>query len=434
MFTKYLPAFVFALFSAVSVAGPAIEHWTTDNGAGVYHVHAPELPMVDIKVVFNAGAARDGELPGLARMTSAMLDEGAAGMDADAIAEMFSRVGARYGASAERDMAVFSLRSLSEPELLETALNTFAAVLTQAEFPAASLERIRRQALTGLQAEKQSPSALASRAFHRALYGEHPYARMPAGDEDSVKRITRDDLQSYYQRYFVARNATVAIVGDIDRAQAQQVVSQLLAAMPAGEPAPALPEVPALTEAASVVIGHPSTQTTILMGQVGVSRDDPDYFPLYVGNHILGGSGLVSRLSDEIREKRGLSYSVYSFFRPMLREGPYQFGLQTRNDQAQQALEVMHDTLRQFVEQGPSEAELEAATQNITGGFALRIDSNSEIADYLAMMGFYGLPLDYLDRFNDRVDAVTVDAIRDAFTRRVNPDNMLTVLVGGETR
>jgi zinc protease len=169
------------------------------------------------------------------------------------------------------------------------------------------------------------------------------------------------------------------------------------------------------------------------MGQPGISRDDPDYFPLYVGNHILGGSGLVSMLSDELREKRGLTYGVYSYFRPMQQLGPYQMALQTRNEKALEALTVLRDTVKNFVETGPSEAQLTAAKQNITGGFALRVDSNSKIADYLAMIGFYDLPLDYLDNFNDKVNAVTVAEIKDAFERRVNADKMLTVLVGGKT-
>ena len=168
------------------------------------------------------------------------------------------------------------------------------------------------------------------------------------------------------------------------------------------------------------------------MGQPGVNRHDPDYFALYVGNHILGGSGLVSQLSNEIREKRGLSYSVYSYFRPMRELGPYQFGLQTRNDQAKEALDVMQQTLNDFIKHGPTEAELTAAKQNITGGFALRVDSNSKIADYTAMIGFYGLPLDYLETFNANVNLITAQQIKDAFSRRVHPDKMVTVLVGGQ--
>ncbi len=161
-------------------------------------------------------------------------------------------------------------------------------------------------------------------------------------------------------------------------------------------------------------------------------RGDPDYFALYVGNHILGGSGLVSRLSEEMREKRGLSYSVYSYFLPMEQAGPYQMALQTRNDQADEALAVMRETLDQYLKEGPTGDELEAAKKNITGGFALRIDSNSKILDYLVVIGFYDLPLDYLKAFNDRIMAVTREQIIDAYRRRVLPDAMSTIIVGGD--
>jgi zinc protease len=164
-----------------------------------------------------------------------------------------------------------------------------------------------------------------------------------------------------------------------------------------------------------------------------MSRDDPEYYPLYVGNHILGGSGLVSRISEEVREKRGLSYSAYSYFIPMRYKGPYTLGLQTRNEQTQEAISVMRKTLQDFIDDGPTEKELKASKQNITGGFPLRISSNGKIADNLSSIGFYNLPLDYLDTFNDHVDAVTVEQIKAAFKNRVHPDKMVTVTVGPGT-
>jgi zinc protease len=214
--------------------------------------------------------------------------------------------------------------------------------------------------------------------------------------------------------------------------QAAAIARQVLAGLKSGEAAPAIDNVASLTASNQLSLEHPSTQTTILMGQIGMSRHDPDYFSLYVGNHILGGSGLVSMLSDEVREKRGLTYGVYSYFRPMMMQGPYVFSLKTRNDQKQEALQVMRDTLIGFVENGPTVEQVEAAKRNITGGFALRVDSNSEIASYLAMIGFYNLPLDYLDTFNDKVNQVTAEQIKQAFERRVHPDKMLTVMVGGK--
>jgi zinc protease len=325
-----------------------------------------------------------------------------------------------------------SLRSLTAEPAFSTALNALKLVLTQPDFPQAAFERLQKQVLLGLQAENQSPRALSARAFYANVFGDHPYANMPIGQAEVVEQLNVKTLKKFYQQYYVARNATVVIVGAIDKAQAKAIAEQLMANLPEGEMANPLNQVPALTEAKQVQIDHPSQQTHILMGQPGISRDDPDYFPLYVGNHILGGSGLVSQLSNEVREKRGLSYSAYSYFRPMHQQGPYQFGLQTRNDQAQEALEVMQATLKAFIINGPTEAELTAAKQNITGGFALRIDSNSKIADYLAMIGFYGLPLTYLDTFKDKVMAVTVADIKSAYERRVHPDKMVTIMVGGK--
>ncbi len=424
---------VFTLSIALTVqAGPNIEHWQTANGGRVYFVAAPELAMVDITVVFDAGAARDGDLSGTALLTNAMLNEGADGLNTDQIAAAFEDVGAQFSNSSQRDMAILSMRSLTAESAFEPALQVFKKVLTKPDFPPASFERLKKQMLIGLQAEKQSPAAVASRAFYSNLFGDHPYAAMPAGDEQSVNQLSLASLKAFYKDYYVASNAIVVLVGAIDVQQAKDIAQQLLSDLPTGKKVEALPKVAPLAKAKTIVIEHPSSQTHVLMGQPGMRRGDSDYFALYVGNHILGGSGLVSQLSNEIREKRGLSYSVYSYFRPMHKKGPYQFGLQTRNEQAQQALDVMQQTLQDFITNGPTEDELLAAKQNITGGFALRVDSNSKIADYLAMIGFYDLPLDYLETFKAKVNAVTVAHIKEAYSRRVQADKMITVLVGGK--
>lgn len=423
-----------ALLFIVPTAGanPAIQHWLTANGARVYFVPAPELPMVDIRVVFDAGSARDDKLPGLAMFTNGMLEEGAGALDANGIAERFDNLGAQFSASSQRDMAIASLRSLTDPSLLEPALQTYALLLSQPSFPPVALERVRRQMLIGLQHEEQDPGEIASRAFYRTLYGDHPYGISSSGTKESVLAITRQDLQDFYQRYYVGRNAVVAIVGAINREEAENLAQTAVGLLPEGEAATPLPSVSGLEQAQSQHIDHPSSQTHVLMGQPGVHRGDPDYFPLYVGNHILGGSGLVSRISEEVREKRGLSYSAYSYFMPMSQEGPYILGLQTANDNREEALKVLRQTLVRFVEEGPTEEELVASKKNITGGFPLKIDSNSDILGYIAMIGFYGLPLDYLDTFNSRVEAVTVSQIHDAFSRRIHPEKMFTLTVGGK--
>lgn len=433
MDTKFIGILLSLVFAVSVQASPKIEHWQTESGARVYFVPAPELAMVDITVAFDAGAARDNKHSGLALLTNAMLNEGAGGLNANQIAIEFEDVGAQFSNSSQRDMAVLRLRTLTDKAAFEPALSTFNKVLTKPDFPPVSFERIKKQMMIGLQAEKQSPSAISSRVFYHNLYGAHPYASMPAGTEQSVSSLTLDSLKHFYQQYYVAKNAVVVLVGALNTEQAKTVSEQLLSGLVEGEPAQSLTQVTPLSEGKKITIEHPSTQTHIVMGQTGINRGDVDYFALYVGNHILGGSGLVSQLSNEVREKRGLSYSVYSYFRPMRELGPYQFALQTRNDQAEEALKVMKDTLKSFSEKGPTDAELLAAKQNITGGFALRLDSNSKIADYLAMIGFYDLPLDYLDSFKSKVNAVTVEQIKDAYSRRVQADKMITVLVGGKT-
>lgn len=414
-----------------AAATPNIETWRTEAGAEVLYAHAPDLPMVDVRIVFDAGSARDGDRPGLAAMTANMLTEGAGGLDADSIAERIEAVGAELGTGADRDMASASLRSLTQPDTLRTALDILTRVLAVPEFPAADLERVRANTLVGLRKQEQDPGSVASRAFYRAVYGDHPYASDPNGTLESIAAITRDELVAFHRRHYTAPNATVAIVGAVDRVQAEVLAEVLTAGLPEGEPPTPLPPVADLGAGAVQRIDFPSSQTHLYMGHPGMSRGDPDYFPLYVGNHILGGSGLVSILMDEVRERRGLSYSAYSYFAPMAERGPMIMGLQTKNAQADEARTVMRDTLERFVDEGPTEDELEAALKNITGGFPLRIASNGKIVQYLALIGFYDLPLDYLDRFNDRVSAVTADQIRDAYRRRVHPDRLAVVMVGG---
>ena len=408
-----------------------IEHWTTANGARVYYVHAPELPMVDVRLVFDAGSARDGKQPGVGLLTNALLQQGAGEHDADAIAEGMEGLGAQLGSGAARDMAWLTLRSLNDPDLLDPALDLFAEVLTRPRFAPADVERERQRLLVSLQHQEQRPGDLADRAFYRSLYGEHPYASPEAGTPEGVRALRAEDLRAFYERHYVARNAVIAVVGDLDRAGAERLVERLVAGLDAGAPAPALPPVAELVAPVTERIRVSASQSHVLLGVPGMSRTDPDYFTLFVGNHVLGGAGLVSRISDEVREKRGLSYSAYSYFLPMGERGPFQLGLQTRNEQADEALQVLRDTLVGFREEGPSEEELVAAKRNITGGFPLRIDSNRKIVEYIAMIGFYGLPMDYLDRFNARVEAVTVEQIREAFQRRVDPERMVTVVVGG---
>lgn len=421
---------LFTFITPVSAA-PTIEHWQTETGVQVYFVAAPELPMVDIKVVFDAGSARDPQKQfGVATLTNGLLNEGAGGLTAEKIAEQFDNVGAQFSNNVDKDMASISLRSLTEPQLLEPALKLFTTVLTHPDFQANDFERVRQQVLVGLKYQEQSPDNIADNTFYQTLYQNHPYAVETQGTSESVAALTVAEVKAFYQKYYVAKNALVAIVGAVDRAQAELLAQQITKDLPVGETPAPLPQPTALTEAKNIHIEYPATQTTVYLGQLGIARKDPDYFSLYVGNHILGGSGLVSRLSEEIREKRGLVYSTTSYFYLNKVPGTFILELKTRNDQAETALQVAKETLKNFITSDISEKQLAAAKQNIIGGFPQRIDSNREKLSYLSTIGFYQLPLDYLDKFPAQVEAVTADSIKAAFARKLQLDKLLTVTVG----
>jgi zinc protease len=424
-------ASILLLASGLATALPTIQNWRTANGVPVYFIQARELPMVDAQILFNAGSIRDGERPGLAKLTNALLEEGAGDWSADTIADRLDRVGAQLSTGSRRDSAWVSLRSLVDPRYLQPAVETVARLLKEPTFAPDAVERVRQQMLTALRERAQSPGAIAQDAFYKALYGDHPYGSTPEGTVASLNAITRTDIQNFQSRYYTAANAVIAIVGDLDRPAAEHLADTLVGGLATGETAPPPPPVPPVQASQTIRISHPSSQSHILIGQIGVNRADPDYYALYLGNHVLGGNGLVSQLSQEIREKRGLAYGAYSAFSPMRQAGPFLINLQTRNDQVDTALQVAQTTLREFTANGPDAQALEEARQNITGGFALDLAGNGKLASALGLIAFYGLPLDYLQNYIGTMNGISLEQIKTAWNRHVEPDKLITVIVGG---
>ena len=408
----------------------AIQQWQTTSGTKVLFVHATELPMVDVRLLFDAGSARDGAQFGLASLVSQMLDEGTATRSTDEIAAAFENLGASFHAAAYRDMFLVDLRVLSDSTYLDPALDVFTDIVANPSFPDVSFNRIFDGAQIGQQQKKQSPSAQAGILFYQQLYGNHPYAHPSSGTADSLKKIKTDDLKSFHQQYFVAQNATITMIGDITDERAKAIAEKITSQLPQGQAAPQQVAVPPLIKAVHKHISFPSQQTHIMMGQASMRRDDKDYDAIYVGNEILGGGGFGSILMKELREKRGLTYGVYSSVVPMSAEGPFMISLSTRSDQTQQSLDLIRANLREFIRKGATEVQIAEAKDNILGGFPLSTSSNASILAYLGSMGFYNLPADYLDTFNDRINKVTAKDIREAFRRHLNPDKMLTVTVG----
>ncbi|OQK17934.1 zinc protease [Methyloprofundus sedimenti] len=427
-----LVTLLFSLASVPACAFQTIKHWQTSQGGQVYFVASPGLPMVDMRLVFDAGSARDGTHHGIASLTNSLLATGAGQWNADQIAQRFDAVGAEYTSAADQDTGWVSLRSLTQADLLEQALSTFEKIISQPRFEQDQFQRIKQQTLIGLQQQQEKPGFIAEKTFYKAIYGEHPYAHLVDGEIETLKEVQLSDIQQFYQQYYVRNNAVLAIVGDLTEQQAQQMAETLFKQLKQGEKAKPLPNASLPEKASKEHINFPSTQTHVLAGLPVLRRKDVDYFPLYVGNHILGGSGLVSLLFDEIREKRGLAYSAYSYLMPLEEPGPFTMGLQTQNKQSTMAIELMQKTLADFIHLGPTQEQLIAAQKNLTGGFVLRFDSNKKLLDYVAMIAFYQLPLDYLDSFQDKVSQVTVDDIKAAFQRRVNTDLLQIISVGGE--
>ncbi|ABI57997.1 M16 family metallopeptidase [Alkalilimnicola ehrlichii MLHE-1] len=408
---------------------PEIEHWETEVGVPVYFVRSAALPIIDVAVTFDAGSARECDQAGLARVTANLLDQGAAGLDAGEIARRLEDQGARLSVNAGREQAVVSLRSLAEEEALEAALAVLDDVLAAPDFPEDALARERQRRLVALRGERQSASAMAWRTLFETLYPGHPYARAPSGTEEGIRAIARADVQAFHADHYTTGNAQIALVGDLTREQAEALAERLSRALPVGDPAPPLPAVPRVP-ARTVEVAFPGTQTRILMGHPAIARGDEDLLALSVADHILGGSGLVSRIFQAMREERGLSYSSHSGLAPMRKAGPVVLGSQVRADRTGEALEVLDEELRAYLADGPDDEEMDRALRYLAGSFPLELESNRQLLSAIADIGFYGLPLDQLESYLLRLEALDRERVHRVLRERIDPDRMVTVLVG----
>ena len=434
MFVKTVWGFLAALLiSPAAWAGLNIQHWLTAQGARVVFVENHDLPMLDVSVDFFAGSARDSrEKSGLANLTRHLMGMGAGVYSERDVAEQLADVGAVMSGRFDADRAGVSLRTLSGKAEREQAVSLLAAVLSQPRFDAAVLEREKARVIAGLEEAATKPESIGEKAFQAALYGEHPYGLNEVGEVASVQRLTRADLVAFHSAHYRAKNMAVALMGDLTRTEAEALAERLAADLPKGDAPPPIGVVQINPQGQESTISHHATQSHLFMGLPGIKREDPEYFPLYVGNYVLGGGGFDSRLMESIRQKKGLAYSVYSYFMPMQELGPFMIGLQTRRDATLEAVRTARDELARYLADGPSEAELTQAKNNLIGGFPLRIDSNKKILEYLAVIGFYQLPLDWLETYSAKVAAVSREDILRAFRARIKPEAMVTVIVGGQ--
>jgi len=421
---------ILIFFSNFSSATLNIQHWELSNGARIYFIENHDLPIVDINIDFRAGSVKDTkQKSGLASLTNHMMVLGSGGVNEEDLANQFIDLGAQLNSSFDQDKSGFSVRTLTEKR--NEAIDLLTLVLHKPNFDKDILEREKKRYVASISQSETMPGSIASKAFMNALYGDHPYGSSNSGEVETIKKISKKDLHNFYKNNYFSNELSIVIVGDISRKEAEDLGNKISSGFTQSKIASPIPLVKEV-KGQDIRISHPAKQAHLYYGAPIIKRGDPDFLTLYLGNYILGGGGFVSRLTQVIREDRGLAYSVYSYFMPFIEKGPFQIGVQTKKNQVDQAKKLIEKTVAEFIKDGPTSDELKRAKDFMIGGFPLKLDSNKSILEYVSMMAFYKYPLDYLDTFTKKIDKISAEEIKSAFQRRVDMSKFSTVIVGGE--
>ena len=425
-----------------------IKSWKTDSGSSVFFVNSQRLPMIDVMLDIDAGSRWDPSgLEGLASLVAGMLFKGHYSdgkiVSEEEIGEFFVQNSIIRSVSTSRDKASISIRFLNEPEVIQKLGRFLQNVLSKPEFNESILARQKRRSLLALRESLTRPQQLALRNLWDKMYPDHPYGR--GVTEQSLGNVSREELQTFFRKFWTPERMTFSVVGDIEERELESFLGNItnfqskhsfskfeekLERQENFNYKKILPPV-VFPLAETLMIDHPAEQSHIWIGAPMLARHQiEDIFPFFVANYILGGSGFGSRLTSEVREKRGLSYSVFSGFSLLKQKGPFFIGLQTGKQNTTVALKVVQETLTDFVNNGPDELELEKAKTGLIGGFALKLDSNKKALMNLSQIAYYGLPLDYLDNWVDRIASVTKEDVKRVLRTYFVSENMQTVVVG----
>ncbi|MEM9145202.1 MAG: pitrilysin family protein [Pseudomonadota bacterium] len=420
---------VLVALTVVSARAVEVQQATSPAGTAFWLVEEPSIPIVSIQMSFKGGARLDPpDRPGLSRLTVGLLDDGAGDLDAVAFSKERDRIAARYGFGVDHDSLTVSATMLKDEAQASAAL--LGTVLAEPRFDPEAIERMRAQMLSGLASDETDPGTIAGRTWYARAFPEHPYGRTTAGTPDAVRAITRAEIVATHARLLARARASVAVVGAVTVDEAGQLIDTILAGMPEGGPAAPIAAEPAPPPSGIEVVPLSVPQSVAVWGQTGLRRDDPDFFAAFVMNHILGGGGFSSRLMTEVREKRGLAYSVYAYLSELDGAVLYIGRVQTANDRIAESLDVVRAEWRRMAEEGVSQDELDKAKRYLTGAFPLRFDSNAKIAGFLVFAQEAGLGADYIDRRNGLIEAVSVEDIRRVAARLLAPDALSIVVVG----
>lgn len=428
-----IPRILVAAAAVVTLSAPAwadtdIQQVETPGGVTAWLVEEPAIPFVALEIVFRGGMSLDqADTGGAVNLMTALLEEGAADMDARAFAAARDDLAASFRFSASDDSVSVSARFLTDTT--DAAVDLLQAALVEPRFDDDALARVRGQVLSGLRSDAEDPNAIVGRAFAEAVYGDHPYARSGEGTVDSVTALTRDDLVAAHRAALARDRVHVAAAGDISADALAALIDRLLGDLPAvGADLPGPADIS--FDGGTTVIDFATPQSVISFGQPGIGRHDPDFFAAFVLNQILGGGGFGSRLTEEVRVKRGLTYGIYSYLNTKDNADLYVGGASTMNARAAETIEVVRAEWARMAAEGPTEAEVEAAKTYLIGGYPLRFDSNAAIARIMVGMQLDGLTPDYITDRNDMVAAVTVEDVRRVAAELLDPDALTFFVVG----
>ncbi len=404
-----------------------IQEVVSPGGITAWLVEERSIPIVSFNVEFEGGSMLDPEgKEGIAGFAAALIEEGAGDMDSQEWAAALEELSSSISFGTGRDSFSVGMSSLSEN--VEPTFALMRTALTAPHFDAVSIERVREQLLSNLRSAENDPGSIASKRWYGDMFGKESRLGR-SSTQEIVKAFTRDDILEVYAKMPARGAMTIGVVGDIDAATLGPLLDKTFGDLPEGEPLDKSP-VKTRENGGVVVIEEDVPQSTVMFGHSSILRKDPDFIPAYVMNYVLGGGGLTSRLTDEVREKNGLAYSVYSYLNPIEYAGLYMGGVATQNSRVGKSLELIKQEWARMAEGGLTAEELDGAKRYLTGAWALRFDSNAKIARFLVGAQSADLPIDYIDTRNDLVDAVTLDDISRVAKRLLRPDDLFIVVVG----
>jgi zinc protease len=415
---------------ALPVSATEITQVTSPGGIKAWLVEEHSIPLIAVQIGFRGGAAMDPEgKAGLANLISGLLDEGAGDLDSAAFQQQLEDRAIRLSFSARMDRFSGSLMTLTEER--DEAFRLLGLALGSPRFDDAPVDRIRKQIIVSLRHSAEDPQRISSEAWYERIFGDHPYGRPNEGTEASLSEVTTDDLRAFVQNRFAKDNLYVVVVGDIDEASLGPLLDKTFGYLPASSAnAGDTLEASIHADGQVHVIEKDIPQSVVTFGHNGIKRDNPDWYAGYILNYILGGGGFSSRLMNEVREKRGLAYSVGSYLYPYERAGLFQGHVATANARVGESIDLIRAEIARIREEGPTEEELAHAKTYITGSFPLSLDSNSKISRFLVMVQMRGLGADYIEKRNAYMEAVTLDDVKRVAQYLLDPDKLMFVVVG----